>query len=85
MYCVWQLAVGHQVAGRVDNWCYADPLRVLRGIRFASRYAFTMAEGLRSAVESDEVRNRVGTPCACHQVTTIATMTGLRRCINVHA
>ena len=33
-----------------------DPLRVLRAVRFASRYAFTLAEDIGVAVEDEQVR-----------------------------
>jgi tRNA nucleotidyltransferase/poly(A) polymerase len=33
----------------------ADPLRVLRAVRFASRYSFRLVDALREAAASDEV------------------------------
>ena len=53
--------------------CCADPLRVLRAVRFTSRYAFTMVPELREAAASEEVltalerkiaRERVGSEVA---------------------
>ena len=34
---------------------HADPLRVLRAVRFASRYSFTLVEEVRSSAASEEV------------------------------
>ena len=34
---------------------HADPLRVLRAVRFASRYRFTMVDELKAAASLDEV------------------------------
>ena len=41
-----------------DDGARADPLRVLRAVRFASRYAFTMVEQAQQAARSGEVRCR---------------------------
>lgn len=41
---------------------HADPLRVLRAVRFASRYRFTMVDELKAAASLEEVCPSVA-PC----------------------
>ena len=38
-----------------------DPLRVLRAVRFAARYAFTLADDIGVAVEDEQVREGLRT------------------------
>jgi len=45
-----------------------DPLRVLRAVRFASRYAFTLAEDIGVAVEDEQVREGLRTKVSRERV-----------------